>query len=173
MVFMKPTDSEVHSIFGRSLLARLNPKKGWGAAAAFNWLTADLDNPSGSTDSFARLRVRPLMAGVAYTIGDQPLLVSFLTVAGPSFNKLSLEDDFLRTLPAGAAPEVDANTSFAVRPGVGLTLTVAPRVGIVGFGGYMFNRPGLLYRDVSGREFRNRWKADSVVLSVGAVYSLF
>src|SRR5262245_45551660 len=98
VVFAKTTDSEVDSILSIGPLARLNPKKGWGLAGALNWITADVDNPSGRTDAFARLRLWPVMAGIAYTIGDQPLLVSFLTVAGPSFNKLSLEDDFLRTL---------------------------------------------------------------------------
>ena len=82
VVFAKPTDSEVNSVLGAGLLVRLNPKKGWGPTAAFNWLTADIDNPSGSTDSFARLRVRPLMAGIAYTFGDQPLLVSFSISSG-------------------------------------------------------------------------------------------
>jgi hypothetical protein len=46
-------------------------------------------------------------------------------------------------------------------------------VAIVGFGGYSINRPDLLYRDRNGQEFRNRWKADAIRLSVGAVYSLF
>ena len=60
-----------------------------------------------------------------------------------------------------------------MRPGVGLTWTVAQRVAIIGFGGYMINRPDVVYRDVAGQEYRNRWKADSILLSVGAVYSLF
>jgi hypothetical protein len=173
VTFAKPTDSEVKSVFLAGPLVRLNPKKGWGPAAALNWMRADLDNPSGSSDSFAQMRVRPLMGGVAYTIGEQPLLTSFSIVAGPSFNKLTLDDDFVRSLPPGSAPSVDAKTSFAVRMGVGLTWTVAPRVAIVGFGGYVINRPDLVYRDAGGQEFRNRWKADSVVLSVGAVYSIF
>jgi hypothetical protein len=173
VTFVKPTDNDVKSVVGGGPLVRLNPRKGWGPAGALNWFTADLDNPSGSSDAFARLRVRHLMAGVAYTIGEQPMLVSFSIVAGPSFNKLTFEDDFLAGLPPGPAPEVDVETSFAVRPGVGLTFTVAPRVAIVGFGGYLINRPDIVYRDQNRQEFRNRWKADSVVLSVGAVYSIF
>jgi len=173
VTYVKPTDSEVQDLIGGGPLVRLNPKKGWGPAGALNWFRADLDNPSGAGGPFARLRVRPLMAGIAYTIGNQPALVSFSVVAGPSFNKLSFEDDFLDTLPPGPQPSVDAETSVAVRPGVGLTYTVAPRVAIVGFGGYMINRPDVVYRDTAGQEFRNRWKADSIVLSVGAVYSLF
>ena len=174
VTFIKPTDSEVQSLWGYGPLVRLNPKKGWGVAGGLNWFRADLDNPSGESGDFARLRVRPLMAGVAYTIGNQPALISFSIVAGPSFNDLDFRDEYLDRLPAGAPrPELDADTSFAVRPGVTLTYTVAPRIAIIGFGGYMINRPDVIYRDGTGQEFRNRWKADSIALSVGAVYSLF
>jgi hypothetical protein len=153
---------------------RLNPRKGWGIAAGASWFRADLDNPSGASGPFARLRIRPLMAGVAYTIGEQPVLVSFSVVTGPSFNRLDFEDDFIRTLPPGpVTPALDANNSWAVRPGVGVTWTVAPRVAIIGFGGYMINRPDVIYTDSSGQRFENRWKADSILLSAGAVYSLF
>ena len=54
-----------------------------------------------------------------------------------------------------------------------VTWTLAPRVALVGFAGYFINRPDVVYRDRNGSEFRNRWKADSVVLSVGMVYSIF
>ncbi len=87
---------------------------------------------------------------VAYTIGEQPVLISFSVVAGPSFNDLDFDDDFLNSLPQGPRPDLDAKNSFAVRPGVGLTWTVAERVAIIGFGGYMFNRPDVVYHDVDG-----------------------
>jgi hypothetical protein len=174
VTWVKPTDSEVGPLVGFGPLVRLNPKKGWGIAAGLSWFRADLDNPSTGSGPFARLRVRPLMAGVAYTIGEQPVLISFSVVTGPSFNDLDFEDDFIRTLPPGSVtPELDAKNSWAVRPGVGVTWTIAPRVAIIGFGGYSFNRPDLVYVDSSGQRFENRWKADAILLSVGAVYSLF
>jgi hypothetical protein len=154
-------------------LVRLNPRRGWGPAGAFNWFRADLDNPSGAGGDFARLRIRPLMVGVAYTVGSDRLLTSFSLVAGPSFNKIEFERSFIEGLPATSAPSIDAENSVAVRPGVNVTITVAPRVAIVGFGGYLINRPDTVYRDQLGNEFRNRWKADSVVVSAGLVYSLF
>jgi Outer membrane protein beta-barrel domain len=166
------TDSEVGSIVGWGPLVRLNPKKGWGIAGGLSWFRADIENPSGG-GPLAKLRVRPLMGGVAYTVGEQPVLVSFSVVTGPSFNDLDFDDDFVRTLTPGTVGELDAKNSWAVRPGVGVTWTIAPRVAIIGFGGYAINRPDLLYRDRNGQEFRNRWKADAVLLSVGAVYSLF
>jgi len=162
------TDDEVDSAAGFGLLVRLNPMKGWGPAGAFNWFRADLQNPAGGDDDFARLRVRPLMGGVAYTVGSGSVLTSFSVVTGPSFNKAEFRDSY-----AGRPIEsIDADNSWAIRPGIGATWTVAPRVAIVGFGGYMVNRPGVVYRDRFGTEYRDRWNADSVVLSVGAVYSL-
>jgi hypothetical protein len=169
-----PTDSEVGSFTGFGGLVRLNPKRGWGVAGALNWFRADIDDPGGFDGDFVRIRIRPLMGGVSYSVGPEKLLTTFSIVAGPSFNSARFRDEFLNALPPGLEPpDIDIETSFVVRPGVGLTWTVAPRVAIVGFGGYMWNRPGIVYRDQFGVEFRDEWKADAIVLSVGAVYSLF
>ena len=171
---VSPTDDQVDRAIGVGPLVRLNPKRGWGPAAALNWFRADLGNPDGSGPAVARLRIRPLMGGVAYTVGPQHALTSFSIVAGPSFNSIELRDEFLDSLPIGLqTPAADVNTSFAVRPGIGLTFTVAPRVAVVGFGGYLFNRPKVTFRDQFGLEHRDRWKVDAFVLSVGLVYSLF
>ena len=94
VTWVKPTDSEVGSLVGVGALVRLNPKKGWGVAGGLSWFRADIENPVGG-GTLAQLRVRPLMGGVSYTIGEQPLLVSFSVVAGPSFNSLEFDDDFL------------------------------------------------------------------------------
>lgn len=173
VTFVRPTSDEVDSVVSAGPLVRLNPRRGWGPAGAFNWFRADIQNPTGEGGDFARMRVRPLMAGVAYTIGSDTVLTSFSVVLGPSFNSIDFEDAFLDRLPANASPSVDIENSLAVRPGVNVTWTVAPRVAVVGFGGFFVNRPDIVYRDPSGAEFRNRWKADSIVLSAGVVYSIF
>jgi hypothetical protein len=174
VTWMSPTDSDVGSLVGFGPLIRLNPKKGFGIAGALNWFRADVDNPSGAGGDFARLRVRPLMGGVAYTVGNQPVLVSFSAVTGPSFNDLDFHDDYIRTLQPGPfTPDLDIDNSWAYRVGVNVTYSVAKRVGIVGFGGYVWNRPDVVYHDQFGTEFRNRWKADAIVFSIGAVYSIF
>jgi hypothetical protein len=163
------TDRDVRSATGVGPLIRLNPHRGWGPAGAFNWFRADLQDPAGGDGDFARLRVRPLMGGASYTVASGAALTSFSIVGGPSFNKA----EFKRADPAAPGESIDADNSFAVRPGVGVTWTVAPRVAIVGFGGYLINRPGIVYRNRFGQELRDRWNADAVVLSIGAVYSLF
>ena len=171
VTYVQPSSGEVGSVIGYGPLVRLNPRRGWGPAGAFNWFRADLQNPSGDTGDFARMRIRPLMAGIAYTIGSDRVLTSFSVVAGPSFNSLDFEDEFLDRVPPGAS--IDIENSFAFRPGMNITFTVAPRAAVVGFAGYLVNQPDILYTDPGGTEFRNRWKADSVVLSVGMVYSIF
>ena len=163
------TDGDVASATVVGPLVRLNPHKGWGPAGAFNWFRADLHDPAGGDGDFARLRVRPLMGGASYTVASGAALTSFSIIAGPSFNKAEFKQPYV----AMPAESIDADNSFAVRPGVGVTWTVAPRVAIVGFAGYLINRPGVVYRNRFGQELRDRWNADAVVLSVGAVYSLF
>src|SRR5262245_57683511 len=86
VTWIKPTDSDLQSLVAFGPFVRLNPKKGFGLAGGFSWFTANVDNPSGASGDFAKLQVRPVMGGVAYTVGEQPVLISFSIVAGPSFN---------------------------------------------------------------------------------------
>jgi len=37
----------------------------------------------------------------------------------------------------------------------------------------MINRPQMIYRSTTGQQVEDRWRADSIVLSVGVVYSIF
>jgi hypothetical protein len=68
---------------------------------------------------------------------------------------------------------IDADTSFAVRPVSVLPGPSLPASPSSGSGGFLINRPDVVYRNRAGQEFRDQWKADAVVLSVGAVYSVF
>jgi len=169
ITFNGTTDDDVASTATVGPLVRLNPHKGWGPAGAFNWFRPELHDPAGGAGDFARLRVRPLMGGVSYTVGSDAVLTSFSIVGGPSFNKAEFHGSYI----AGSGESISAGNSFAVRPGVGVTWTVARRVAVVGFGGYLINRPDVVYRNRFGQEIDDRWKADAFVLSVGAVYSLF
>lgn len=170
ITFVSPTDDDVDSVVHVGPLVRLNPRKGWAFAGALNWFRVDLRDPAGSSD-FAKLRVRPLMGGVGYNIGSDRTLVNFSVVVGPSFNSVEFEESFLDR--QNGTPAIDVDNSFAIRPGVSVTHTLAPRVGLTGFAGYMINRPDITYRNVAGEQFEERWRADSIVLSVGVVYSVF
>jgi len=171
VTFISPTDEDVEHTLSVGALVRLNPRRGWGGVAALNWFRADLRNPLGGDADFARLRVRPLMAGIGYTMGDDRTLVNVSVVGGPSFNSARFKGNFGSGGPS--VPVIDAKNSFAIRPALSVTHTVAPRVGITAFGGYMITRPEVTYVDGTGQRFGDRWNADSLVLSAGVVYSLF
>jgi hypothetical protein len=164
------TDSDVENAFSIAPLVRVNPRRGWRLASAFNWVTADLKNPDGGGGKFARLKVRPVMAGIGYTFGPDRTLFNMSIVGGPSFNYVDFHDEYLEGITS--APTVDVDHGFAIRPGFSFTQTLAPRVGLTAFTGYMFNRPGIVYRNGS-TVIEDRWKADSFVLSAGLVYSIF
>jgi hypothetical protein len=167
--FNATTDSGVGTGNGLGVILRLNPRPGWGASGTFNWFNADLSNPSGSSGEFAELHIKPLLGGVSYAIEQGKVLTSFSLVGGPSFNSVSFDDVFTRSSVAA----IDVNNSFAVRAGVGVNYTLRSHVALVGFGGYLFDRPDVTYRDSSGREFHDQWHADAVVIAIGAVYSFF
>ena len=176
ITLVAPSDDDVSSVVHVGPLVRLNPRRGLAAAAALNWFRVDLREPEGRGGEFARLRVRPLMAGIGYTMGPERTLVNFSIVVGPSFNGVEFEEGFAGRAATGTQPAVatiDVDHSFAVRPGISVTQTLAPRVGLTAFGGYMFNRPDVVYRSADGIVFSDRWSADALVLSVGLVYSIF
>ena len=176
ITLVNPSDDDVRSVAQVGPLVRLNPGPGLGVAAALNWFRVDLREPEGRGGDFARLRVRPLMAGIGYTVGPERTLVNFSVVVGPSFNGVDFEEGFAGRVATATQPAmatIDVNNSFAVRPGISVTQTLAPRVGLTGFGGYMFNRPDVVYRSADGIVFSDRWSADALVLSVGLVYSIF
>jgi len=163
-------DSDVDTAVTIGPLVRLNPKPGWHFAGGFNWWLADLEHPAGGDEPFARLTVKPFMGGIGYTLGPPRTLVNFSVVAGPSFNRARFKDDFG---DANGGASIEAKTSFVIRPGISVTQTLAPRVGLTGFAGYMVNRPKIVYRSVTGQEIDDRWTADALVLSIGLVYSVF
>ncbi len=85
------------------------------------------------------------MAGIGYTFGPDRTLFNVSIVGGPSFNVVDFDDDFIERI--SGTPTIEADTSIAIRPGFSVTQTLAPRVGLTAFTGYMFNRPGIVYRN--------------------------
>lgn len=158
--WIRPAHEDVAPTSGFGPIVRLNPGRGLGLAAALDWFDADVRDDAGHAGV---IRVRPFMAGVGIGIPQGRLHTAVTVVAGPSFNRL----DMVRP-----GDEADIGISLAVRPGLSLTYTVAPRVAVTGFGGYVFNRPEIVFR-TGGVEHRDRWTADAVILSTGIVLSIF
>ena len=45
------TDSEVDNAFSIAPLVRVNPRRGWRLATAFNWVNAEIKDPAGGGES--------------------------------------------------------------------------------------------------------------------------
>lgn len=160
--WIRPAHEDLSPTSGFAPIARLNPGRGFGLAAALDWFDADVRDAAGHVGV---MRVRPWMAGVGIGVPSGRVHTALTVVAGPSFNRLELADH-------RAGDEVEIKTSLAVRPGLSVTYTVGPRVAVTGFGGFIFNRPEIIYR-TGGVEHHDRWTADAVILSTGIVVSIF
>lgn len=172
---VQPSDTDLESTVGVGLTVGRVVRKGWGVTGALNWFEPDLHGGfAGVDDTIGRMRIRPLMGGVNYTIMTGRLAISPGLVAGPAFNRVRLREaarDRVELVESDAESSV-GKVSVAVRPGVNLSYAVQPRVAITGFGGYLFNRPEFTFRTPAG-ELRKRWKTDALVLSAGVAVALF
>ena len=174
VTWVQPRVDGVSAKVGWGPLVRLTPRRGWGPAGAFNWFDADLDGPVADLEGpVGDIRVRPLMAGIGYTVGSDRASVTFSVVGGPSWNRLRINETFRDRLDdAGITADAQyTDVSVAVRPGASLTWTLVPRLHLAGFGGYLINRPEFGIQGVPDDDAP--WSGDSVVLSVGLVFSLF
>ena len=156
------------------------PRPGLGIALALNWYATDVNDLVFTDDPIAKLRVRPFMGGVGYTVMRGAFSITPSIVAGPAWNKVEVEDDvtdlfFFRKADEDEDFGSDATTwTFVVRPGLSATYAVTPRFGITGFAGYVFNRPKFdtitAFNVVPSRV---NWKGDGLALSAGIVVPVF
>ena len=156
-------------------LVRLQPGEGWGFAGAFNWFETDLDAAfAGLRGEYGRVRIRPLMGGVGYTIRSGRVRTTFSLVGGPAWNQLKINEQARIALADGGRDVEDTldEVSVAIRPGASVNVRIAPRLDLTGFGGYLFNRPKFTIPTGAG-DVRNEWSTDAVVLSAGLVFALF
>lgn len=142
------------------------PRAGFGTAIGFSWFRGDLRTADGS-DTFGRLRIRPFMAGVSYTVVRDRLSVSPSIMGGLAFNSFSINDALSSDLRA-----VDVDNSLVARLGVGVGYRVARRLSLTGFVGRLFVRPEVTYVDPAG-VFKHSVKADTTQVSVGFAYWIF
>jgi hypothetical protein len=89
--------------------------------------------------------------------------VSVSVVTGPSLDSLDFVD---------GAQNDTFEIGIVTRPGITVTQSLARRVGLVGFAGYLVHRRGAILGATNPPE-TNDWNVNAFVLSVAAVYSLF
>jgi hypothetical protein len=146
---------------------RLGSGTGAGPAIGLGWIAADLYAASGAGDPLARIRIRPVMAGLGYTLRYQRLSTSLSLVGGVAINSLTLPDriDLAETA-------LSVNHSLAWRPGVSFWLDVDDRVALNLFTGYLVTRPRITMVE-GGLILERRLRADTLLVSAGVAYKIF
>lgn len=148
-------------------ILRLRTGNGLGPAIAFNWTNAAIETSPTGLPALARVRIRPVMAGVQYGFTRGRLGLGASVVAGYAFNNLDIDESVV-----GAGRAVDVGNSFVWRPGATLWYDVTQRIGVNLFGGYLFTRPKVTFVSDASVE-THRMRANAVVISVGMAYWIF
>ena len=168
-------DGDLASTFRVAPFVRNTPRRsGWGPAFGLSWFRGDLRVPvNGQQVSVGEVQVRPVMAGVSYAIIRGRTITSLSVVGGYAFNRARVTT----ALPDGTSASARFDNAWAVRPNVGLTVALRPRLALVGGVGYIYSNPRLMIdidRAGQPREtFSVHQRSDYVAASVGLAFSIF
>lgn len=166
--FTRTAGGDVDDAVDVAPLFRFGTSRGFGPALGFGWTTREL-LASGSTSAapLADLRVRPVMAGVAYTHPFGRLQLSTSLIAGYAFTRLSVD-----RAAAGPDRAIAVDNAFAWRPAATLWIDTTDRLGLQISAGYLVARPRVTFAS-DDRVFASRVRADALVVSVGAAWWVF
>ena len=160
----RPGDEDLGTASRLGPLIRLGSGTGLGLTLGFGWFGADV--ASGGS-RLGRVRIRPVMAGLAYTLGDDGVSASLSLVGGVAFNSLSRQHR-----SGGPVWALDVSNSFAWRPGVSLWVDLSRRTALNVSAGYLVTRPRLSVLD-DDRVQPRTLRGDTAILSTGVAYKLF
>jgi hypothetical protein len=153
-------------------------RPGWGPEVSFfNWFNTGVEQSSvdGRRSELGQLRIRPIMAGYGYTWTRGRSTVTADAVGGFAINSFDLTPAAASEYQArvGATSlRTSASNTFVVKPEVQLWYDLNDRIGIKVNGGYLVTRPSVTITSALGEDTRPV-RADSFLITIGAVYSLF
>jgi hypothetical protein len=149
-----------------SPLIKIGSPSGLGPAVGFDWFHADLESIGGAA-TLTRVHVKPVMAGVGYTLTGDRFSLTPSIVAGYAFNSLTVKDTgAIQGLP------VEVRNSFAWRVGGSVWYDVGRRVAVNGSLGYLMTGFRLTVL-TDGRLDRRRASGDTAIVHAGVAYRLF
>ena len=148
----------------------------FGLKGGIGYATPDRHDFIGGTETTSgSLRLVPVMVGAGPSYRSGPLRVGVGVVAGPSFNKFSVD-------PAASAAyrdrldatlnSIEVKNSVAVRPDASIWYNLTPSVALHTAAGYTFNRPQVK-TTVDGVTTTTRWNTDRLGYQVGLTYGVF
>lgn len=130
---------------------------------------------AGAETRSGKLRLVPVMVGAGPSYRTGPLRLGVGVVAGPSFNKFSVDDAAraaYRERLGATLNSIDVQNSVAVRPDASLWYDLTPSLGLHTSVGYTYNRPKVK-TTVDGTTTSERWKLDKLGYQIGLAYGVF
>ncbi len=157
-------------------LIRIKTGPGIGPTIVFDWYWVGVETAApGQNVYVGRIRVRPVMVGLAYNLNRGKYWLSASVVGGYAFVRLSPVDQGAAALRANlkaASVALDAGNSLVWRPQLGVWYDAAPRVGLTASIARIGLRPTLRIRTDSGLRTAPL-DATCTVLTFGLVYGIF
>jgi hypothetical protein len=149
-----------------SPLVKFGSPRGLGPAIGFDWFQADLESV-GQETSLTRVHVKPVMAGLGYTIAADRLSFTPSVVGGVAFNSLTVTS----TGAIDGLP-IEIGNSLVWRLGVSAWYDVSRRVAMNVSAGYVMT--GLRVTIIEqGRVAERSISGDTTVVHAGVAYRLF
>ena len=149
-------------------------RSGWGPSFGLNWFTGDVRVAvDGTKVTLGEVKVRPVMVGVSYAIIRGRAITNLSLVGGYAFNRARVT----YALPEGTSASMRIGNAWVVRPNVGLTFALRPRLALVGGVGYVFSKPSITVDiDQAGQPRQTvsgRYRSGYLAATVGLAFSMF
>ena len=152
-----------------SPFVKLGSGEGLGPAIGFDWFQTDLQSDDTSQSvTLGRVRVKPVMFGLAYGMGSGRVSVSPSVVGGVAFNRLAVTG----ASATGSLLPVDVGHSLAWRAAVSVWVDMSRRTALNFSAGHILTRLRITALD-EGRLRKYTTSGDTTVAHVGLAYRLF
>lgn len=162
-----PRDASLGSTTQIGPVVRIGRGGGLGLTFGLGWFATDALPATIPGDPLGRVRIRPIMGGVGYTVGGSRASASFSLVGGVALNSVVIGTNID---PHELILGVD--DSFAWRPAVSFWFDASDRIALTAFSGYVLTRPEATYL-TAGEVTTRRLDASTVLAKVGLAYKLF
>jgi hypothetical protein len=168
-------DEALASRWSVAPFVRNTPKRtGWGPSFGLSWFTGDVSIAiDGRRTPIGEVKVRPVMAGVGYSLDHGRARTTLSLVAGYAFTSAKVT----AALSPGAEATIDIGRSWVVRPNVGVTVALTRRLALVGSVGYVYTNPtitiGVTRPGEAPIRLSGTFRSDYVNVSVGTAFSIF
>jgi hyperosmotically inducible periplasmic protein len=163
----RPRVNALDKRFSVGPLVRFGSGRGFGPTMAFNWFSTSLASGSARQEVISRIRVRPIMIGVGYTVRSNRISVAPSLVAGVALNSLSVPD-------TGAADRiaVGVDHSLVWRPGVSVWSDLNQKIALNLTVGYVVTGLRVTYLE-DGRLVKRSVSGDTTIVHAGIAYKFF